>query len=98
MEEYSMSQLMLGAFIYLVIINVIAFLAMYIDKRKAEKGKWRVEESTLFSLAIIGGSIGAIIGMYKFRHKTQKLRFTIGFPVILITQMVLSVYYIFFHH
>ena len=98
MEQYSMPQLILGASIYLIIINIIAFLAMYIDKRKAEQGKWRIEESTLFTLAIMGGSIGAIIGMYKFRHKTKKLRFTIGFPTILIAQIVLSIYYIFFHN
>lgn len=80
--------------IYLVTINIIAFLAMYIDKKKAEKGKWRIAESTLLTLALIGGSIGAIAGMYKFRHKTKKLRFTIGFPVILIIQIVLVVMYI----
>ena len=80
--------------IYLVTINIIAFLAMYIDKKKAEKGKWRIAESTLLTLALIGGSIGAIAGMYKFRHKTKKLRFTIGFPVILISQIVLAIIFI----
>ena len=75
--------------IYLVIINIIAFLAMYIDKRKAKYGKWRIPEQTLLILAIIGGSIGAIAGMYIFRHKTKKLRFSVGFPVILILQIVL---------
>lgn len=75
--------------IYLLIINIIAFLAMYIDKRKARYGKWRIPEQTLFILALIGGSIGAIVGMYTFRHKTKKLRFSIGFPVILILQIVL---------
>ena len=75
--------------IYLVIINIIAFLAMYIDKRKAKYGKWRIPEQTLLILAIIGGSIGAIAGMYTFRHKTKKLRFSVGFPVILILQIVL---------
>ena len=75
--------------IYLVIINIIAFLAMYIDKRKAKYGRWRIPEQTLLILAIIGGSIGAIAGMYIFRHKTKKLRFSVGFPVILILQIVL---------
>lgn len=77
--------------IYLLIINIIAFFAMYIDKRKARYGKWRISEQTLFILALIGGSIGAIIGMYVFRHKTKKLRFSIGFPIILILQIVLVI-------
>lgn len=77
--------------IYLVIINIIAFLAMYIDKRKAKYGKWRIPEQSLFILALIGGSIGAIIGMYTFRHKTKKLRFSVGFPVILTLQIILII-------
>lgn len=77
--------------LYLIIINIIAFLAMYIDKRKAKYGKWRIQEQSLFILALIGGSIGAIIGMYTFRHKTKKLRFSIGFPIILILQIVLII-------
>ena len=77
--------------IYLVIINIIAFLAMYIDKRKSKYGKWRIPEQSLFILALIGGSIGAIIGMYTFRHKTKKLRFVIGFPVILVLQIILII-------
>ena len=77
--------------LYLIIINIIAFLAMYIDKRKAKYGKWRIQEQSLFILALIGGSIGAIIGMNIFRHKTKKLRFSIGFPIILILQIVLII-------
>ena len=75
--------------IYVIVINLIAFLAMYIDKRRAQYGKWRIPEQTLFILALIGGSIGAIAGMYTFRHKTKKLRFTIVFPVILVMQIIL---------
>ena len=75
--------------IYLIIINAISFIAMYLDKRKARYGKWRIPEQSLFILALIGGSIGAIIGMYTFRHKTKKLRFSIGFPLILVLQIVL---------
>ena len=76
--------------IYLIIINIIAFLAMYIDKKRAKMGKWRIKEHTLFILALIGGSVGAIIGMYTFRHKTKKARFFIGFPVILIVEVLLG--------
>lgn len=75
--------------IYLIIINLIAFFTMYLDKRKARYGKWRIPEQSLLILALIGGSIGAIAGMYIFRHKTKKLRFSIGFPVILILQIIL---------
>lgn len=75
--------------IYLIAINIIAFLAMYVDKRKARYGKWRIPEQTLFILALIGGSIGAIAGMCTFRHKTKKMRFAVGFPVILVLQVIL---------
>lgn len=77
--------------IYLILINIIAFLTMFLDKRKAKYGKWRIPEQTLLILALIGGSIGSIIGMYTFRHKTKKLRFSIGFPVILILQIILLI-------
>lgn len=86
-----MEDIMRYLIIYIVIINVIAFLAMYIDKRKAKYGKWRIPEQSLFILALIGGSIGAIIGMYTFRHKTKKLRFSVGFPVILVLQIILII-------
>ena len=77
--------------IYLIVINLIAFLSMFIDKRKAEYGKWRIKEYTLFLLALLGGSIGAIAGMYTFRHKTKKMKFVIGFPAILILEIVLAI-------
>lgn len=64
---------------YVIAINLMAFLAMYIDKKKAQKGKWRIKESTLFMLVLLGGGIGGIAGMYTFRHKTQKMQFVIGF-------------------
>jgi len=79
--------------LYLIIINIVTFLAMWIDKRKARKGKWRISESALFILAILGGSIGEIIGMYTFRHKTKKHRFTIGLPVILIIEILIAIIY-----
>ena len=71
--------------IYLVAINLITFVTMYVDKKKAKWGKWRIKESTLFTLVFLGGGIGGIAGMYLFRHKTKKTRFVIGFPLILIT-------------
>ncbi len=77
--------------IYLIIINLITFATMYIDKRKAKKAKRRVPEKTLFILAFLGGSIGGIAGMYTFRHKTKKTRFIIGFPAILIFQILIAI-------
>lgn len=78
--------------IYLVIINFAAFLAFAIDKRKAIKHKYRIPEKTLFGLAIAGGSIGALLGMYVCRHKTRVWYFVVGIPVILILQVVAAVY------
>ncbi len=80
--------------IYFAIINVIGFFAMLIDKQKAKRGSWRIPEKTLFMFTFLGGGIGTIAGMYLFRHKTKKLRFTIGFPVILITEIALIIYWI----
>ncbi len=79
--------------IYLIFINIIGFLAMGIDKRKAEKGAWRIPEKTLFLLTILGGGIGTIAGMYIFRHKTKKLEFTIGMPAILILEIIAVIYF-----
>lgn len=78
--------------LYLMVINLIGFLAMWIDKVKAKRGSWRIPEQTLFTITLLGGGFGTIAGMYKFRHKTKKLRFTIGFPVILLTEIFLVVY------
>ena len=74
---------------YVVIINIIAFVAMAIDKRKAKKRAWRIPEATLFILAGVGGSIGAIAGMYTFRHKTKHWYFTVLVPLFMILQLAL---------
>ena len=65
---------------------------MCIDKRKAVTNKWRIKEKTLFILCLLGGSIGGIIGMYTFRHKTKHLKFKIGFPFIFLVQFILVLY------
>ena len=69
-------------------MNCIAFALMGIDKDKARKGAWRIPEKSLFLSAILGGSIGAILGMQTFRHKTQHWYFKYGMPLILILQIV----------
>ena len=76
--------------IYLIAINILTFLIFGIDKRKARKGKWRIPEATLIGLAVAGGSIGALLGMYLFRHKTQKRKFNLGIPAILLLQAALT--------
>ena len=81
--------------IYLIIINLIGILAMYIDKKKAIKGSWRIQEKTLIMISVLGGGIGALIGMYLFRHKTKKLKFTIGIPVIIICEIILICFFFF---
>ena len=73
--------------IYLLIVNAIAYLLMLIDKQKAKKKKWRIPEATLMGFAAIGGTIGALMGMYTFRHKTLHKKFTLGIPAILFLQI-----------
>lgn len=80
--------------IYFVFINVLTFLLYGIDKWKARRGKWRIPEETLIWLAIVGGSIGALLGMYLFRHKTKHKKFTLGIPAIFLIQMGLFYYFI----
>ena len=80
--------------IYLIGINVLTFLIYGIDKWKAKRGKWRIPEDTLIWLAIAGGSIGALLGMNLFRHKTQHRKFTLGVPVILLVQVALIYFFL----
>ncbi len=82
--------------LYFLIINIVGFLIMFIDKRKAKKGAWRIPEKTLFLITVLGGGIGTTAGMYVFRHKTQKLQFVIGFPFITILEIILAIYLIIF--
>ena len=81
-------------FIYLAIINAISFLLMLVDKYKAKKNLWRIPERTLMGFAAIGGSIGALAGMYLVRHKTKHLKFTVGIPVILFLHVLIAVWLI----
>lgn len=74
---------------YLVVINLIGFAMMGIDKRKAKKRAYRIPESNLFTIAIFGGSIGSILGMQLFRHKTRHWYFVYGMPAILIIQIII---------
>ena len=78
--------------VYLVIINAAGLLFMLIDKRKAQKNLWRISERTLMGTAVAGGSLGVLLGMHTFRHKTKHLKFTIGVPVILAVQVLIAVF------
>ena len=80
--------------IYLIGINILTFLIYGVDKWKAKRDKWRIPEDTLIWLAIVGGSVGALLGMYLFRHKTKHKKFLIGIPVILLVQAGLLYFFI----
>lgn len=73
-------------------LNLLTFIIYGIDKLKAKNAKWRISEATLIVLAVIGGSIGAWLGLQVWRHKTQHKKFYIGIPVILILQVVATIY------
>ena len=77
---------------YLVIVNFVAFVLMFLDKKKAEKGKWRIPEKSLFLPVILGGGIGGVLGMQVFRHKTKHWYFAIGFPAILVVEYILMIF------
>ncbi|MBO5185654.1 MAG: DUF1294 domain-containing protein [Prevotella sp.] len=77
---------------YLLAVNVMACLVYGIDKWKAKRNKWRISETTLLMLAVIGGSIGALTGMKLWHHKTMHKKFKYGVPLILIAQIVLAIY------
>ena len=79
---------------YLAAINVVTFLVYGLDKWKAKQGAWRIKEATLLILAAVGGSIGALLGMQTFRHKTKHLQFTVGVPLILLVQIGLAVWWL----
>ena len=76
----------------LIIINLITFLLYGIDKLKAKKGKWRISEDTLLLLAVIGGSIGAWLGIKIWHHKTLHKKFKYGIPLIIFAQIVVAIY------
>lgn len=77
---------------YFVIINIIGFASMGLDKRKAKRHAWRIPESTLFSIALLGGSVGSIFGMFHFHHKTRHWYFVAGLPIIFFVQLAIAVH------
>ena len=81
---------------YLALVNLLTFILYGVDKRKAQKGAWRVPEKTLLLLPLLGGSVGGILGMQTFRHKTKHWYFKFGLPAMLVLQAALAVYLIWF--
>lgn len=79
--------------IYLFVINIITYFLYGLDKQKAKQNRWRIPEKVLLGLAAFGGTIGALLGMRMFRHKTQKWKFKLGVPVILAIQIALVIYF-----
>ncbi len=74
---------------YLILINLLAFIIMGVDKKRAVRGAWRISEASLFTIALLGGALGSILGMRHFRHKTRHWYFKYGMPAILIAQIIL---------
>ena len=78
--------------VYFLVMTIIGYVSMGVDKAKAMKHAWRIPEATLFSIAILGGSIGSIMGMYHFRHKTKHWYFVAGMPIIFFIQLAIAVH------
>lgn len=78
--------------IYLIAMNVVTFFMYGIDKWKAKRSKWRISEATLLSLAVIGGSIGAWLGMRVWHHKTMHKKFQFGIPLIIVAQVAMIIW------
>lgn len=77
--------------VYLFLINAAGFALMLADKHKARKNLWRIPEATLLLVAVLGGSLGSLLGMYAFRHKTRHFKFSVGIPVILALQVITAI-------
>ena len=82
---------------YLIIINIVTFLVYGIDKLKAKKALWRIREASLLMLAILGGSIGAWLGMKVWHHKTLHKKFRYGIPAIIIIQLAVIGFFFYLH-
>lgn len=94
LRSLGLENFIINFIIYLIVINLIGLFIMYLDKKKAMYGRWRIPEKSLILIAILGGSIGCMIGMKLFRHKTQKIKFVLGYPTIFIAELILIIYFL----
>lgn len=85
-----MKEMVQALCLYLLIVNLVGFLLMGLDKRRAKRGAWRISEKTLFLPPLLGGTVGAILGMRVFHHKTKHWYFCYGLPALLVLQLVLA--------
>lgn len=76
--------------VYIIIVNIVSFFTFGLDKSKSKKNDWRISEMSLMVLALLGGAAGALLGMVVFKHKTSKVKFTLGIPIIFILNKVLE--------
>lgn len=76
-------------YLYLLTLNIFTTLLMFLDKRKAKRHQWRISERNLILLSLIGGSVGTLLGMNLFRHKTKHIKFKVGVPFIILIQLLL---------
>ena len=83
---------MTAIMIYLAVMNLIGFVVMGVDKRRAVRGDWRISEASLFGVALLGGALGCTLGMQCFRHKTKHWYFRLGMPLIFIVQILCAVF------
>ena len=81
--------------LYLVVINIVTFFVYGLDKWKARRAKWRIREAALLTLAVLGGSVGAWLGMNVWRHKTKHAKFKYGIPIIIILQIAIGLFLFF---
>ncbi len=79
--------------LYLILINVITFILFTLDKKRARSRQWRIPESTLLFVSFLGGAVGGLIGMQIFKHKTKKMKFVIGMPIILVFNIMILKYF-----
>ena len=79
--------------LYLILINVITFILFSLDKKRAKSRQWRIPESTLLFGWLLGGDVGGLIGMQIFKHKTKKMKFVIGMPIILVFNIMILKYF-----
>lgn len=79
-------------YVYLIVVNTVSFILFFIDKKRARKELYRISESFLFNISIIGGALGSLLGMKVFHHKTKKKKFIIGIPIILIFNIIVFIY------